>query len=190
MQCSVWTIDLAYLLRKLNLSFVFLTTKIGTDPDFSSIPYYARHLDQDRIRVDTLFRNASSEGIPIARRSLHLSEMRTLCLTDNCLVILLVNQRKLYVFTSLLYCMNIDLGLGDVFGYQGHYILLTGYDETKKRFLVNDPAKTYQYWISEYALEEAHRSYGTDEDALIVFSDHHQSHSCFSHFTSSDTFST
>lgn len=165
----MWTIDIAFLLKKLNQSFAFLTVQMGTDPDFASCPYYARSYSEDQIRVDGLFKEALSQQMTIIQHSLHLSELKALSMMNTCLVILLVNKRNIDYLKGRLYCMNIDLGIGDQFGYQGHYILLVGYDEDKRSFLVNDPARKEQCWLSEFAVEEARRSYGTDEDILIIF---------------------
>lgn len=169
---SVWTIDLAYLLKKLNARFVFLTRTIGADPDFASMPYYSEQISEDQQRVDALFRQSYSENIPILHQSLHICLLRQICLSSCCLIILLVNHRKLQAlrddFNWILYCVNFDLGFKGALGYEGHYIVVSGYDERSKRFQVHDPVGVC-YWVSEFVLDEARLSYGTDEDMIIIY---------------------
>lgn len=38
--CSIWTIDLAYLLHKFSVTFSFLTVTIGANPEFSVESFY------------------------------------------------------------------------------------------------------------------------------------------------------
>ena len=65
-------------------------------------------------------------------------------------------------------------------GYTGHYVVVCGYDENTDCFCVRDPAvppsKTYLRTASDdpncavpaWALENARRAFGTDEDLLLV----------------------
>lgn len=61
----------------------------------------------------------------------------------------------------------VNWGFGNI-NYVGHYIVLSGYDESTKKFKVHDPAG-YCYWVSETVLNEARKSYGTDEDMIVVY---------------------
>lgn len=38
--CSIWTVDLAYLLHKFSVDFSFLTVTLGANPDYSAESYY------------------------------------------------------------------------------------------------------------------------------------------------------
>lgn len=154
------------------MRFVFLTKTIGADPDFVSIPYYSEGMSSDQERVDALFRQSHSENIPILHQSLHIFLLRQICLSSCCLIILLVDHRKLQAlrddFYRFLYCLNVDLGFGISVGYEGHYVIVSGYDERTKRFQIHDPVGS-SYWVSEFVLDEARLSHGTDEDMIIIF---------------------
>lgn len=39
--CSVWTIDLAYLLRRCGLQVTLVTLTFGVDPSFADVAYYS-----------------------------------------------------------------------------------------------------------------------------------------------------
>lgn len=54
-------------------------------------------------------------------------------------------------------------------GYTGHYIVVCGFDPTEGEFLCRDPASHRRDLIvSAEALDAARRSFGTDEDLLLV----------------------
>ena len=54
-------------------------------------------------------------------------------------------------------------------GYTGHYILVFGYDATAREFLCRDPAGAVTLTrVGESAMESARKSFGTDEDLLVV----------------------
>lgn len=38
--CSIWTVDLAYLLQKFSIRFSYLTVTLGANPKFSVESYY------------------------------------------------------------------------------------------------------------------------------------------------------
>jgi len=44
--CSIWTVDLAYLLNKFSVSFSFFTVTLGANPQYSAESFY-------RVRVLT-----------------------------------------------------------------------------------------------------------------------------------------
>lgn len=51
----------------------------------------------------------------------------------------------------------------------GHYILLVGFDSGVSEYLVRDPAAMCaDLHVSATAVDQARRSFGTDEDLLIV----------------------
>lgn len=60
-----------------------------------------------------------------------------------------------------------DRGSGEE--YTGHYVLIVGFDASTGEFLVRDPATPVsELRVSAAALDLARRSFGTDEDLLIV----------------------
>lgn len=52
---SVWTIDLAHLLRRFGLHVVFLTVTLGAHPEYCNEQFYMECLDEDTCRVQKLF---------------------------------------------------------------------------------------------------------------------------------------
>ena len=54
-------------------------------------------------------------------------------------------------------------------GYVGHYILITGYDESRRGYYIKDPAKSPDAdFVPSEAVDRARRSHGTDEDLVII----------------------
>ena len=55
--------------------------------------------------------------------------------------------------------------------YQGHYILLVGFNEKSKEILYRNPSLKDKVCVMSFdQLEEARTSYGTDEDVIFVCS--------------------
>uniref|UniRef100_A0A803M3K4 Guanylyl cyclase n=1 Tax=Chenopodium quinoa TaxID=63459 RepID=A0A803M3K4_CHEQI len=58
---------------------------------------------------------------------------------------------------------------GSNLGYTGHYVVICGYDADKDEFEIRDPASSRKYQkISSKHLDEARKSFGTDEDLLLI----------------------
>ena len=53
--CSIWTIDLAHLLRRFGMSVVFTTITVGTNPEYADELFYAENMHADEKRVQQLF---------------------------------------------------------------------------------------------------------------------------------------
>lgn len=164
---SIWTVDLAYLLQKFSVSFCYFTVTFGANPSYSVETYYKEQLPSDLGRVDTLFQKAVEAGISIKCRSISGKEICQWILSGKHIAIALVDQYKLTQYW-----------LGDVIGsgfiqsnveYTGHYILICGYDADKDEFEIRDPASSRKRdRIPSKCLEEARKSFGTDEDLLLI----------------------
>ncbi|EOD15687.1 hypothetical protein EMIHUDRAFT_211259 [Emiliania huxleyi CCMP1516] len=76
---SIWTVDLAFILREFGLRFRFLTATLGVDPSYSAEAFYRPTLERDAERVNTLFGRAGAADIAIEQRSISPSELRVLC---------------------------------------------------------------------------------------------------------------
>ena len=48
---SVWTVDLAHLLRKFCMDVTFTTLTLGANPQYSNESFYMEHLQEDAERV-------------------------------------------------------------------------------------------------------------------------------------------
>ncbi|PWA37104.1 guanylyl cyclase 1 [Artemisia annua] len=164
---SIWTVDLAYLLRKLSIRFLFFTVTIGANPDFSVETFYKEQLANDIGRVDMLFQRSIEEGIKIEHRSIKGEEIIILILSGKYIVIALVDQ------CILSQPWREDVRMPRIYEgtatYTGHYVVICGYDAHTDEFEIRDPASPRESdRISSKCLEEARKSYGTDEDILLV----------------------
>uniref|UniRef100_A0A2P2JJV1 Protein GUCD1 n=1 Tax=Rhizophora mucronata TaxID=61149 RepID=A0A2P2JJV1_RHIMU len=163
---SIWTVDLAYLLQKFSVSFSYLTVTLGVNPSYSAEMFYKEQLPTDLVRVDMLFQRAVDEGINIVCRSINEKEISHLILSGKYIAIALVDQYKLS--RSLLEGI-LPMGLKINSGYAGHYVLICGYDAGADEFEIRDPASSRKHdRISSKCLEEARKSFGTDEDLLLI----------------------
>ena len=52
--CSVWTVDLAHMLRKFGLEVRYTTLTLGTNPGYAEEAFYGQ-MQQDTTRVEQLF---------------------------------------------------------------------------------------------------------------------------------------
>ncbi|KXZ46980.1 hypothetical protein GPECTOR_39g474 [Gonium pectorale] len=125
-------------------------------------------MEDDELRVSQLFVDAARAGITVQQRSISSEELQSWMLSGDCLVIVLVDKRKLDPWL-----MAADLCLpalcGMDLGYTGHYVLLVGFDGEAQEFVVRDPAAMVpDLRVSAAALDAARRSFGTDEDILVV----------------------
>ncbi|KAL1196985.1 Guanylyl cyclase 1 [Cardamine amara subsp. amara] len=163
---SIWTVDLAYLLHKFCVEFSYFTITFGANPNYSIKEFYKEQLPQDLVRVDLLFRNAHESGISIQCRSVSIHEISCLLSSENYIAIALVDQDKLSkswleeVIVAGLHSSNSS--------YTGHYIVICGYDADRDEFEIRDPASSkINERISSKCLENARKSFGTDEDLLL-----------------------
>lgn len=164
---SIWTVDLAYLLQKLSIRFSYFTVTLGANPDFSVETFYKEQLANDIERVDMLFQRSVEEGIKIERRSIKGEEIVLLILSGKYIVIALVDQ------CVLSQPWKEDVRMPRFYtgsaAYTGHYVVICGYDAHADEFEIRDPASSRKSdRISSKCLEEARKSYGTDEDILMV----------------------
>ncbi|BAB10798.1 unnamed protein product [Arabidopsis thaliana] len=185
---SIWTVDLAYLLQKFCVEFSYYTITFGANPNYSIEEFYKvsknrsrcsflaimmqEQLPEDLVRVDLLFRKAHESGIIIQCRSVSIHEISCLLLSGNYIAIALVDQDKLSkswleeVLVSGLHSSNSC--------YTGHYVVICGYDAVRDEFEIRDPASSKEMFcriherISSKCLENARKSFGTDEDLLLI----------------------
>nr|XP_043632334.1 guanylyl cyclase 1-like [Erigeron canadensis]XP_043632335.1 guanylyl cyclase 1-like [Erigeron canadensis] len=164
---SIWTVDLAYLLQKLSISFSYFTVTLGANPDFSVENYYKEQLANDIGRVDMLFQRSVEEGIKIEHRSIKGEEIVFLILSGKYIIIALVDQCIL----SQPWKEDVSMPrfYTDTAAYTGHYVVICGYDAHADEFEIRDPASSRKSdRISSKCLDQARKSYGTDEDILLI----------------------
>ncbi|XP_073009737.1 guanylyl cyclase 1 [Typha latifolia] len=164
---SIWTVDLAYLLHKFSVNFSFFTVTVGVNPNYSAETFYREQLQDDIVRVDELFAKALQAGISIQSRSIRAEDIAVLLLSGHCIAVALVDKTKL----SRSWVNDIDAteccsGWSD---YMGHYVVICGYDADTCEFEIRDPAISRKHErVSMECLDEARKSFGTDEDLLLV----------------------
>lgn len=90
--------------------------------------------------------------------------------SGNHLAIVLVDKRKLDPWQAAAdLCWNSMTGYTSATSYTGHYILLVGYDANRQEFWVQDPARSRgPVRVASAVLEQARRTFGTDEDLLLI----------------------
>ncbi|KAK9841393.1 hypothetical protein WJX74_005050 [Apatococcus lobatus] len=168
---SVWTVDLAHLLRKFCLDVTFTTLTVGANPQYCNESFYMEHLQEDAERVEQLFQGAQEAGIFVECRSVALLELQGLMLTGNHLVIALIDRRALGsndVWLSESAASHSSAAVMDS-GYAGHYVVISGYNAADDLFSVCDPALASGHIkIPSAMLELARTAFGTDEDLLII----------------------
>ncbi|RIA89433.1 Guanylyl cyclase [Glomus cerebriforme] len=164
---SIWTIDLAFLLRYYapDLDFTFYTTHTGARADDK---FYRSSFDEDERRVNRLFSIAKNNNVNVIRMILPLENFRRLLFNSKFVIIALVNSR----FLKCQLCQVYKLRVND---YVGHFIVLIGFDPNSNCFIYRDPGITEQYcMISMNDFERARRSCGTDEDCIVIRMPSHQ----------------
>ncbi|KAF5738483.1 protein GUCD1-like isoform X1 [Tripterygium wilfordii] len=182
---SIWTVDLAYLLQKFSVRFSYFTVTFGANPDFSVETFYKEQLPNDLVRVDMLFQKAREAEINIQCRSISGEEISILILSGKYIAIVLVDQFKL----SQSWLENVIVsGFNSTgSGYTGHYVVICGYDAAADEFEIRDPASSWKHErVSAKRLDEARRSFGTDEDLLLICIERNEPQSSSSLTTSPD----
>jgi hypothetical protein len=69
---SVWTIDLANILRHVKIECVYYTITCGVDPSYKDKEYYKNGFNTEETRVNTLFEKATEMGIKIVKKYVSL----------------------------------------------------------------------------------------------------------------------
>lgn len=64
---SVWTIDLAYLLRTYRPDFTYYTSYFGSRKEYQGSKFYKATFDEDERRVNKLFVAAKSRSVHVVR---------------------------------------------------------------------------------------------------------------------------
>ncbi|XP_020577219.1 protein GUCD1 isoform X2 [Phalaenopsis equestris] len=174
---SVWTVDLAYLLKRFSVSFHFFTVTMGANPNFSDETFYREQLQDDLRRVDGLFQKALETGISIACRSISGVEIAALISSGQYIAVALVDKIKLSQSQQ-----KDGLISDERLDYMGHFIVICGYDAEGSEFEIRDPASSRKNErVSLECLDSARKCYGTDEDIILVSlkdKPHTMSHLC------------
>ena len=96
---SVWTIDLAHLLRSFHplCDVAFYTVTLGANPAFCQERFYRDSIKNDEARVARLFAGAAAAGIFVQKRSVCLRNVKRWAASAEWILIVLVDKRALGV---------------------------------------------------------------------------------------------
>ncbi|KAI8920327.1 Guanylyl cyclase [Powellomyces hirtus] len=165
---GVWTIDLAYLLRKYGIDdFTYYTSYIGVNQQYNRTQFYSATISHDRSRVHSLFAGAHDNNVRVVAWTLPIDDMIRFLDSNRYAIIILVDL-------NLLHCRNCKKARArksksSAASFVGHYILLVGYDPDSDRFTYRDPGTDHEMCtVDADALHEARRAPGTDCDVIVV----------------------
>ncbi|XP_064619148.1 protein GUCD1-like [Lineus longissimus] len=169
---SVWTIDLAFILKEYGLKLAMFTVTLGVDQTYANESFYTSNFNSDEGRVTRLFSEAADKGVHVEKRSMSIDEIISHLMTSG-LVIVLIDWTHLScikckekwgilsplsVFTS---CLKSS--------YQGHYITLCGCDQEEGIIYYRNPSYSNILCHCSYeTLDKARQQYGTDEDIIFI----------------------
>ncbi|CAG8477426.1 9330_t:CDS:2 [Paraglomus occultum] len=174
MSTSIWTIDLAFLLRSYapDLDFTLYTSFTGARTQHRTT------FDEDEQRVNHLFDIAQDSRVKTVRMILSLDDFRKLLRSSSFTIIALVNSRLIrcrlcqqhqLCYQPLLEVFNSFLEFWNGNGYAGHFIVLVSFDPKTDSFIYRDPGVIDEdCMITARNFEVARRSPGTDEDCIVI----------------------
>ncbi|XP_039177034.1 protein GUCD1 isoform X3 [Crotalus tigris] len=172
---SIWTIDLAYLMRHFGVKHLFCTQTLGVDKGYKNQSFYRKHFDTEENRVNQLFAQAKACKVLVDKRTVTIRDIQE-HLSQGHIAIVLVNAVLLLCdlcSSPVKYCCFLPIGQKCFCrspDYQGHFIVLCGYNRALGCIYYNNPAyadRTCSTSICNF--EEARTSYGTDEDILFIY---------------------
>ncbi|KAL3271172.1 hypothetical protein HHI36_021669 [Cryptolaemus montrouzieri] len=125
---------------------------------------------RDEVRVNKRFQNAAQNGIVICQGAVSCKSILDHLATGP--VILLTNVKLLRC--DLCRYNRASSEFKKIFRwpatYQGHYIVLCGYDIFTHRVFYRNPGLTDRTCVMPLRnLEQARKSYGTDQDAIFIY---------------------
>ncbi|KAK7088316.1 protein GUCD1-like [Littorina saxatilis] len=171
-QCgeSVWTIDLACIAARNAIPHRLCTITLGANAEHASKSFYSG-FTRDEKRVNKLFEEAATQGVQVEQRSVALEEVVN-HLSTGCLAVVLIDWRYLECMwcppnmgRCCLWCMDIGHS-----GYQGHFIVVCGYNRTKQHIFYKNPNTSDSLCCCQFeSFEKARKSHGTDEDILFLY---------------------
>ncbi|XP_050409258.1 protein GUCD1 [Patella vulgata] len=173
LQCeeSVWTIHLAYLMKRYNIAHQLFTITLGVNEGYASKSFYSRFFCRDEGKVNNLFTKAAEYGVNVEKRCLSLKEI-TDYLKDGTVAICLTDWVKLECIwcRNMVSCLSCFIDICHT-GYQGHFVVLVGFDSVNKHIFYKNPNSSKEVLCcSRYEqFDRARKSSGTDEDILFIF---------------------
>ncbi|OEL36015.1 hypothetical protein BAE44_0002966 [Dichanthelium oligosanthes] len=100
-------------------------------------------------------------------KSISAYDLAFLLLSGHCIAIALVDKSKLN--SSWMNDVHDVQQVNEDSDYMGHYVIICGYDADDCEFEIRDPASSRKRErVTMKSLDEARKSFGTDEDILLV----------------------
>lgn len=93
---SVWTIDLAMLLHRYGVRFMYCTKTVGVKEAYSTVDFYRSEFDSDTRRVQALFKAAEEAKVGAVQKAFSWQELAVLLSGYEYAAIVLVDSRYLY----------------------------------------------------------------------------------------------
>lgn len=167
---GVWTIELASLLNRFGAKIDFFSTFLGARPDLQEMQFYEKNFDKEEIRINDLFSKIRSEKLfDVNCSSFDSQKLKELLLTKKAIVLALIDGQKI----TCKHCLEF-LEDADENDFEGHFVLLNGFNPKENSFIYCDPSSNYEFSKPQYCsmivsdFEKAHISKGTDEDLIII----------------------
>jgi hypothetical protein len=160
----LWTIDIHNFLHQRGVAHqTYYTAYPGVNPAHSTLKYYTGSHDEDEARVNRLFTEAPTLGLSIQETTPSLEHIVEALAARRALYIALVDA-------NLLQCTKIKREPQPVH-YQGHYILLCGFDASMGLLVYMNPQKgscATGCTMTTHVFEAAWRAQGTDCDLIEI----------------------
>ena len=184
---SVWSIEIALVLRAFGAKRVrFYTTQIGAKRQYKNERFYEKTFEMDAPRVKRAFAIAREKSSGIRVELLDESKggmkdewvEREVGEKSEKMLILLVDKRVLESgydedganiereYNRYHDKLGDDDDDDENAGFVGHYICVVGVKGDY--FIIQDPARPEVLRVRKEVLHHARKSYGTDEDCIIV----------------------
>jgi len=184
---SVWSIEIALVLRAFGAKRVrFYTTQIGAKRQYKNERFYEKTFEMDAPRVKRAFAIAREKSSGIRVELLDESKggmkdewvEREVGEKSEKMLILLVDKRVLESgydedganiereYNRYHDKLGDDDDDDENAGFVGHYICVVGVKGDS--FIIQDPARPEVLRVRKEVLHRARKSYGTDEDCIIV----------------------
>ncbi|KAM5313167.1 protein GUCD1 isoform 2-T3 [Glossophaga mutica] len=142
---SIWTIDLAYLMRHFGVRHRFCTQTLGVDKGYKNQSFYRKHFDTEETRVNQLFAQAKACKVLVEKCTVSMQDIQA-HLAQGHVAIVLVNSGVLHCdlcSSPTKYCCFAPRGhrcFCRTPDYQGHFIVLRGYNRATGSIFYNNPA--------------------------------------------------
>lgn len=174
---SVWTIDLAFALKKCGVEGVVMcTTCAGTNAGLCEEAFYRDDLLDDARRVNGLFsrckRALEDGGSDVVVGDGTVPELRVQSLTSEALVeVIKAGWFAMALVNKYAMLSNTEEEEDDGTGFIGHYVVIVGVDDSiDPVFTVLDPSgeESFKLRVPSDRLDKARKTFGTDEDLIFV----------------------